>query len=254
MAVGRIPRWRQRRVLRRWDEALAQARELPLPALRRMRRDAGDLRMRLDRVIRVIDGRLQLPAIGSKAMPKRAGTDWAHRPEPWCGPVRPIGITSVSSGAMLGQQVRLFHDCAESEIALRQVRNLREGDLAPFGVRMEVFGFDGSFLSLAIDLPEEAARRLRRHHVLRLDLQAEAERPLGALARLNLEHGPNTARMVRKLDLGDRTPSAEFDLAYADIDEKRIGKAWLDLILEEPEMNQIMLRDVTLSRRPRAEL
>jgi hypothetical protein len=29
---------------------------------------------------------------------------------------------------------------------------------------------------------------------------------------------------------------------------------WIDLIFEGPEMNQITLRDVTLSRRPRAEL
>ena len=29
---------------------------------------------------------------------------------------------------------------------------------------------------------------------------------------------------------------------------------WVDLIFEGPEMNQIILRDVTFSRRPRAEV
>ena len=36
--------------------------------------------------------------------------------------------------------------------------------------------------------------------------------------------------------------------------EKRVEKLWIDLIFERPEMNEVILRDVTLSRRPRAEL
>ena len=46
----------------------------------------------------------------------------------------------------------------------------------------------------------------------------------------------------------------DFDLAYTKINEKRVEKAWVDLIFEGPEMNQIVIRDLTLSRRPRAEL
>ena len=46
----------------------------------------------------------------------------------------------------------------------------------------------------------------------------------------------------------------EFDLAYCDLNEKRIEKAWLDLIFEGPAMNQITLRDVTMCRYPRAEI
>ena len=46
----------------------------------------------------------------------------------------------------------------------------------------------------------------------------------------------------------------EFDLAYTKMNEKRIERMWVDLIFVGPEMNQIILRDVTFSRRPRAEL
>jgi hypothetical protein len=38
------------------------------------------------------------------------------------------------------------------------------------------------------------------------------------------------------------------------MNEKRLERAWIDLIFESPEMNQIVLRDVTLARRPRAEV
>jgi hypothetical protein len=33
-----------------------------------------------------------------------------------------------------------------------------------------------------------------------------------------------------------------------------VEKAWIDLIFEGPEMNEIILRDMTFSRRPRAPL
>ncbi len=46
----------------------------------------------------------------------------------------------------------------------------------------------------------------------------------------------------------------EFDLAYSKMNEKRVERLWVDLIFEGPEMNQVILRDVTFSRRPRAEL
>ena len=47
--------------------------------------------------------------------------------------------------------------------------------------------------------------------------------------------------------------AVEFDLSVTRINEARVDRAWVDLIFEGPEMNQIVLRDVTLSRRPRAE-
>ena len=46
----------------------------------------------------------------------------------------------------------------------------------------------------------------------------------------------------------------EFDLGYSELNEKRIERMWLDLIFEGPEMNQVILRDLTFSRRPRAQL
>ena len=46
----------------------------------------------------------------------------------------------------------------------------------------------------------------------------------------------------------------EFDLAYAKLNEERIANMWLDLIFEGPQMNQVTLRDLTFSRRPRAEM
>ena len=155
---------------------------------------------------------------------------------------------------MFGDEATVFHDCKISELTLRQLRNQREEDLAPFGLRMDVFRFDGSFLSLVVDLPEESVVDLRKTHLIRLSAIVELEKPLEIFARLNIKHGPNTEQVVRELPLHEDEVMVEFDLAYTNLNEKRVDKIWVDLIFEGPEMNQIILRDLTFTRRPRAEI
>jgi uncharacterized protein DUF6478 len=126
--------------------------------------------------------------------------------------------------------------------------------MAPFGLRMDVFRFDGSFLSLVIDLPEKATEGLKKTHLIRLNAIVEVEKPLEIFARINIKHGPNTEQIVRELPLDQQDVTVEFDLAYSRLSEKRIENAWLDLIFEGPEMNQVVLRDLTFARYPRAEI
>ncbi|PKP69153.1 MAG: hypothetical protein CVT82_12120 [Alphaproteobacteria bacterium HGW-Alphaproteobacteria-4] len=243
-----------RRALAHWHRAARLADRMRLGLLRAVRDDAMQLRREIDRVLHVADARLTLPLIGTDAIRRPMGTDWAWRPELWHGPVVPAGHSGLLSRAMLGSEATVFHDCPVSELTARQIRNRRETDLAPYGLRMDVFRFDGSFLSLVLDLPPDAVQGLRLNHLIRLDCKVEVERPLEIFARLNVRHGPNTEQVVRELPLGQDDVWVDFDLAYTKINEKRVEKAWIDLIFEGPEMNQIVIRDLTLSRRPRAEL
>ncbi len=162
-------------------------------------------------------------------------------------------MSSVESNTSLGNELTLFHDCKHSELTLRQVRNSREADLAAFGLRLDVFNFDGSFLSVVLDLPAGAVSGLQKRHLIRVDTIVEMEKPLEIFARLNIRHGPNTEQIVRELPLNEDEIMVEFDLAYSDINEKRIERAWVDLIFENPQMSQVTIRDLTMSRRPRAE-
>lgn len=243
-----------RRVLRHWQRAAAQAANMPLPQLRQQRNQARVLRGQLDRLIHIAEGRLALPQIGSSFFPRPHGTDWSWRPELWRGSMPTPGISSVPSKSKLGEEITLFHDCGVSELTLRQLRNSREVDLAPFGLRMDVFNFDGSFLSLVVDLPTEACKGLSRHHLVRIDSIIETEKPIEIFARLNIRHGPNTEQLVRELPLGEKDVTVEFDLAYSDLNEKRIERIWLDLIFEAPDMNQVVLRDLTFARHRRANI
>jgi hypothetical protein len=241
-------------VLRRWSRRARAAQSLNLVELRSLRAQARDLRLQLDRLLFEADGRLALPAIGSNAMQLPLYTDWSHRPEIWRGPISPQGASSVLSRAKIGNEGTLFHDCRISELTFRQVRNTSEQDLAPFGLRLDVFRFDGSFLSLAVDLPNEVCHGLGKRHILRLDCAIDLETPIEIFARLNIKHGPNLEQIVREIPITSDDVFAEFDLAYTKLNEKRVEKVWIDMIFEDPEMNQIVLKDITVSRRPRAEV
>ncbi|SRR6056297_168856 len=241
------------RGIRRWAKAARRAPEMELDELRTIRSLARKYLYSMNEVLAVADSRLALPTIGSNAFPKPHGTDWAWRPSLWRRPLPVPGMSSVESKSKLGSELTLFHDCAHTELTLRQLRNHREADLASYGLRMDVFAFDGSFLSLVLDLPHEAVDGLTRNHLLRMGTIVEMEKPLEIFARLNIKHGPNTEQIVRELPLHEDEIMVEFDLAYSNLNEKRIERAWVDIIFENPQMSQVILRDLTFSRRPRAE-
>ncbi|MBL4915809.1 DUF6478 family protein [Szabonella alba] len=249
-----IDRLIHRGALRRWRKLADFATGLDLESLQRYRAQAWTLRRSLDRVIHLAEHRLALPVIGSNALRRPMGADWVWRPMLWKGPIPVPGYSSVPGKASICEGTTLFHDCRRSELTLRQIRNNRDSDLAPFGARMDVFGFDGSFLSMVIELPQEAITGLRLNHLIRVSAIVEMEKPLEIFARLNIKHGPNVEQVVRELPLNADEVMVEFDLAYTKMNEKRVERLWVDLIFEGPEMNQIILRDVTFARRPRAEL
>lgn len=256
-ASGPLSRWAERvahaLAMRRWSRIARRAELAELSQLSQDRARARALRHKVDEVIHVADSRLALPRVGSSTFPRPMGSDWGWRPQLWRGPLPQKGLVGVANRTMIGDEVTLFHDCKVSELTIRQLRNLGAEDLAPFGFRMDVFAFDGSFLSLAIDLPAAACNGLLRRHLVRLDTMIEFEKPLEIFARLNIRHGPNTEQIVRELDLRTAQGTVEFDLAYTKLNEKRIEKIWLDLIFEGPEMNQVTVRDLTMARYPRAE-
>ena len=185
-----LDRFSNARMLRRWRKVASGAEQAALPRLRAQNTDAHELRANLDRLIHVAEGRLALPRIGTSYFARPYGTDWSWRPELWRGPLPSPGLSSVPNKSKLGDEVTLYHDCDFSELTLRQLRNTRKEDLAPYGLRMDVFKFDGSFLSLVIDLPEGAANGLTRDHLLRINTIIETEKPLEIFCRLNIKHGP----------------------------------------------------------------
>jgi hypothetical protein len=249
-----IDQWRLRKVQQRWSKAAEDALEMEPFALRALRAEARAMRREIDRVVHVADNRLSLPLLAASLPRAPLGTDWAWRADPWRAPLAVPGAVADGDRTEVCDGVTLYHDCPLGEVSIRQIRNGTESDRAPYGLAVETFGFQGSFLSLSLRLPDQAAENLKLRHLLRLDAVIDAERPLRGYARLNIKHGPNVAQLVSDLPTGGREILAEFDLAYAKIDETRVERMWLDLIFNEAAMTRITLRDVVVSRRPRAEL
>lgn len=256
--AGRIARflegWHQRRTEERWARLAEAASTLESFDLRAVRAEARGLRRQLDRVMQAAEARLAVPALGSGLPQMPLGTDWSWRPDLWRGAMAEPGAVARSDRTELGDGVALYHDCPLGEVVVRQVRNARPEDRAPYGLAVDVFGFKGSFLSLALNLPEAAVEGLKARHLVRAELAIDSDRPVKAFTRLNIKHGPNLAQPVSALPEQGRDKLAEFDLAYADLNEQRIERAWIDLILNDVAFTRIVIRDVVVSRRPRAEL
>lgn len=223
-----------------------------------LRDEAATLRRNLDRFLLHSDRRLAASRADLKDIALPGGTDWRWRPEFLSAPARPSGIAAPENAARLGERVTVWHDCANHALMLRQVQNARATDLSAFGLRVEVLGFSGSFLSLSIDLPQDALQGLTRDHIIRLETAIEIEAGQEIYCRMNIGNGPNTEELLRHL--GGIRPDqvchnvTEFDLALTQMNEKRLEKIWLDVIFEKPQMNAVTIREMILSRHLRANV
>lgn len=213
------------------------------------------LREKVDEV--ASQARSELATRGSSTdewVPTPDQCDWLGRPATWTTQLRPRGVVDAPSPTPLGENVQLFHDASQADLSLRQESAPLALSGAPFSLVLELYRFDGSFLSLVWDLPQSALDHLTLNHVYSVHLRMACEQPVEIYARLNVQHGPNTEQIVRQLDVDGDHGIAEFDLAYSKINEKRVEKAWLDLIMEGPDMNRIALWDMVVLRAPRADI
>ncbi len=245
------------RAYRRWSDLADVAGGVGTARRRQLREDAVALRRKLDLFLMRSDGNVEHGRDQLNTMSLPIGTDWRWRPGFMSTAIRPSGIASPANGERLGEEAAVWHDCREGAMILKQVANQGATDLSPFGLRMEIFDFTGGFLAVSIDLPPDALAGLTRGHILRLETTLSVERPMNVYARLNVASGPNTDQVTHQLArldgdvLGQQV--TEFDLAYTEINEKRLEKIWIDVIFENPFMNALEVRELFVSRHLRAE-
>lgn len=182
--------------------------------------------------------------------------DWAWRPAPWASRLSGAAVDWVQSGHALSGDVSLHHDASSAcRIACSQMAQ-PEGP-ADQALSLTAEGFDGSFLSLALELPPAAWQGLRPDHLLGVWL-ALTEEGGGVYLRLNIRHGPNHLQLLRHVPPGSGADAGgvltEFDLICTPFNEKRVSQIWCDLILGDEGSSGAVLRDVSLTRRPRAAI
>ncbi|MDJ0993554.1 MAG: DUF6478 family protein [Dinoroseobacter sp.] len=198
-------------------------------------------------------------AIWQIADPKpdlQTGEIWATRPKPWSQSALARHFVGSATGTEIAPSLTLYHDCPLAQLTLRQLIAAPSSP-APFILKVDVLHFEGSFLSLCLNLDDPETSDWHKDDVIRVSLQAEMETGLPIYARLNLKQGPNVLQQLAGFGFGDASHGRHtvgFDLAYAGLSQNPVEAAWVDLILEKPSMNAVTLHDVTLSRSKRADL
>ncbi len=240
------------RTLRHWTQRADAISRAELQTVAAQQTEARALRAQLERLIGQADTRLRAAAQTPSPLP--VSTDWSWRPDLWATEIWDSHDINSGSKTELDSHVTLFHDCASTELISQQTTLNRSKSGPAFALDIRVFHFDGTFLSLAVDLPPEGSQGLGQNHVLQVDLDLETETPLELFGRLNVKHGPNTEQLVLELDQDAKEQRFEFDLAYANLRERPVDRVWVDLIFERPRMNRIVLRDLAVSRHRRAAM
>jgi len=248
--MGRLDRLAHRRALKYWTQVGRDAGALDPETLGQLGDTARGLRGALDQVIAAAE-RSRGPASGQLA--PAAADDWSWRPAAWEAAQPGAMLVAPETGTPLGTTLKLFHDCTDPTFSARQELSPPR----PPKIALECFQFDGSFLSLVMDLPDHGLTDLKRHHIIEVRMCARRERPIEMLARLNVRHGPNTEQIVHEMAPIPETEDTwglAFDMAYAGIDQARISGAWIDLIFDSPAMNRIVIQDLLVTRRVRSEV
>ncbi|MEL6588321.1 MAG: DUF6478 family protein [Pseudomonadota bacterium] len=254
---GLMEALRSRRALGLWQKTAAKGGNMSSDQLADLAPVARQVARHAQGLAEAADRRLLGPRLGQDGIARPPQCDWAWRATPWATAMHPTAIAGAEGGTQLGEGIRLFHDCPLSEITLRQSRTTDPQAKAPFVLTLDALGFQGSFLSLAMDLPPEGGGTLQRSHIVILSTHLRMERQAEIFARLNIRQGPNVEQLVSELLPGERPDSpvsAEFDLGFHDIKPAKLENAWIDLIFEKPAMNMVRIEDVTVTRRPRADI
>lgn len=251
---NRVFRDRTQREMQLWARQSDHLDDLTPDNLRDLRNRARKLSQVLTRLTARADQRLAAVTGKTGTIRRHPNGDWSYRPEVWTGPVHPRGHVPVKRGTRMGAELAIFHDCPLEEVTLQQIRNERTEVIAPYGLQMDIFAFEGTFLSFALDLPASVLEGLSNRHIVSVEADIDTEHGIEIFVRLNVEHGPNTEQVVRQIKEVEDTATAEFDLGYTELSGKRPDKVWLDFIFEGPSMNQITIFDLALTRRPRASL
>lgn len=248
--------WRRGRNRVDWARLANKQDRKPRPVDPELRDQAQVLHRQLSRFLQASDPWALRP-VGLTEADLPPGTDWHWRPRLLRGRIAPQAIAAPANGHRLGEDAALWHDCPHRALILRQSTRPRPGQGASYAMGIEMMGFGGSFLSLAMDLPVEALDGLGPDRIVQLDTVMDAERAITIYARINLVQGPNTETMLRQLghpvEGQGAARQAEFDLAYADLAHRPIERAWLDLIFEQPRMNAVSIHDAVVSHRLRAQ-
>ena len=163
-------------------------------------------------------------------------------------------LRNPKSGRDLGDDLQIFHDCDISDLVVRQRRSSGGTDEAPFPLEIDVYHFEGNFLSIVQNLPGDLVNGISDQDLLEISFSISSESDCEIFLRLNVQHGPNESTLTRSCRTASHRQTQSFDLSEAELSHRSVDRIWIDLIFSEPAMNRITIGDFVVRRRPRAQV
>ncbi|MEM9059190.1 MAG: DUF6478 family protein [Pseudomonadota bacterium] len=145
------------------------------------------------------------------------------------------------SGEEIALGSKLFHDCVRNGPGIGQTKN---------GLRIDCGAFDGSYVSLAVDLPAEQAAKIRVGMNLIVAFRAASSKALPVFLRAHFlnQEGREVLHDLIVIDSGARSVRFNLDGLRIPIDQPT--SAWVDVILSDPAGTDVALEDIALEVRP----
>jgi hypothetical protein len=186
---------------------------------------------------------------------ERPARIWRWRPAAWQHRLGDLALGPLPSGTRLAPDLRLFFESGAGvecfQIAADHRSGPGPGGAPAWALALDPGDFDGGYLSLVVEWPAAGLAGLGRSDVIEVAAIFDPAPPAGTFLRLNIRHGPNLTQVTEAVTANG---AVGFDLAYQAINDRQITETWLDLIVEAPPPRRLILRDLTVTRSPRAAI
>ena len=188
-----------------------------------------------------------------RRMTEALPTRWSFQPSPWGSAIPLIAQENAGRQSTIGTGCTLFHDARQARVAWLQLPASPPDRRCPFSFEIHAPGFDGSYLSLAIAIPERFCRSIDRKSIISIELHALGTAELPASLRMNAKRGPNTYENWQPIKLLGPVQIVEFDMSNFGINPASAYNMWLDFMVTQSGSWQLAINALSMSHRHRLE-
>lgn len=206
-------------------------------------------RAELDRIATKVEARLTRASESETPSP---GAEWTWRPDFFLAPQDQTIWTNPPSGLRPGAGLSVYHDSDGGAFTLAQRPARGERSTLRYEIFFESYEFRGSYLSLAMGVPDHV-RRPKAGEILVVEIDFAASRRIKAFLRLNMKTTQTSDVLHADGAIGDGRARFEFDMSFAAFEPTEKDRLWLDIIFDRPRMVEMSIRDLTLSLTGRGE-
>ena len=123
-------------------------------------------------------------------------------------------------------------------------------DLARLGWVWPLMNLQGIFLSLAFAAPDAAVQGMTKFTLFQCDMMTVVDHQVIFHLRLNVQYAATVATFTQAVKTSGGHVCATFDLGFHRFEVGEFSKIWLDVMIDSPQHNRIIVNDLTLLRHP----